>query len=131
MEDIYKELYKAIKEHSDLSDEDLENVANHGADTGWAGFSYNDDLIDFFDKNEENIEKLAEQLAEDMGYENSFELANTFGRKDMLGMGVNGYKSLMSWFVLEEVARWRMDKKEEEEEAENEEEPVCSGSTAD
>ena len=81
------------------------DAGNHGADAGWPGFTYNSDCIEFFDKNKDMIEEFIEESVEEFGYENGMELANTFGRKDMLTMGIDGYKVLMSWFILEEAGR--------------------------
>ena len=39
-DNFLKQIHKAIKQHSSLTKEDMLQIAEHGADAGWNGFSY-------------------------------------------------------------------------------------------
>ena len=56
--DVIERLEDAVKQHSLLDDADLIEVAEHGADTGWDGFTYYDDTVKFYDANEDDIWEL-------------------------------------------------------------------------
>jgi hypothetical protein len=86
----------------------LEDVNNHGADTGWSGFTYTSETVEFFDEHEEAIMELAQQDADDMGYANVAEFVASFNRADMADT-MGGYKNLMAWYALETVARQIVD----------------------
>lgn len=47
--------------------ESLRDVANHGADGGFCGFTYYRDTVDFFKKNRKEIVDLVNQMADDLG----------------------------------------------------------------
>ncbi len=47
--------------------ENLEDIARHGADAGYSGFTYYSDTVSFFKRNRMAIRALAEQQAEDFG----------------------------------------------------------------
>ena len=79
-------------------------VAEHGADTGWPGFTTTSDCVLFFDDNETLIMDIAHEIATDMGCKNVFEMVVQFNRADMLH-SVDGFKNLMAWYALEEAAR--------------------------
>ena len=100
-----KELYQAIKEHSNLEDETIIEAGNHGADCGFSGFIYNADCIEFWDDNNTLLQEWAQEQAEEFGHNNWLEMFSTFGRSDMLEIK-DGFKVLGAWFALEEVGRW-------------------------
>lgn len=80
------------------------DIANHGADTGWSGFTYTSEAVEFFDAHEDTIMELAQEDADSFGYANVAELVATFTRADMADT-MDGYKNLMAWYALETVAR--------------------------
>lgn len=112
MENVYNELLVAIKEHSGLDESEIIDAGNHGADSGFSGFTYNTDAVEFYDTNEEAIYDLLRETAESMGNKNIDELVSTFSRSDMLDTA-EGRKVLLAWFALEEVGRWLENQKSE------------------
>lgn len=82
----------------------FEDIANHGADTGWSGFTYTSECVEFFDAHEEAIMDLAREEAEAFDYSNVAEFVASFNRSDMADT-MDGYKNLMAWYALETVAR--------------------------
>ena len=103
--DTYKKLYEAVKAHSELDDDQLREIAEHGADAGWSGFTYTGDCVDFYEANEAEIYELLNEQAESMGYDSPEAMIATFNRKDML-QDPDQRKNLLAWFALEEVAHW-------------------------
>lgn len=104
MPSLIDKLYIAVKKHGGLDDNDLKQVAKHGADTGWGGFTYTKDTVDFYDKNEEAIWDLLEEAKDSVGAPNIIALIGGFSRADMIE-DLDSFKNLLSWFALEEVGR--------------------------
>jgi hypothetical protein len=88
------------------------DVANHGADAGWSGFTYQTDCVEFFDRYEETIMEMLQEDAEAMDCPSVVEFVATFNRVEM-GDTMDGYKNLLAWYVLETVCR-RITESEEE-----------------
>lgn len=109
----YEKLLKAIKKHSGMDEEQIKEAGEHGADTGWPGFSYTVDLIKFYEENEDDIYELLRDTADDLGHKNIEELVSSFNRSDMLDTP-QGRKTLLAWFTLEEVGRWLADSEQKE-----------------
>lgn len=102
----------------------LEDVANHGADAGYYGFTYYSDTVPFFKRNRKEIVELAERMASYFG-QNVADmvagfncLAGSKGDKSEYMPSVcrclYGGKlkdddtivaNALAWFALEEVAR--------------------------
>jgi len=101
----YEKLYQAIKKHSGMDDAQIVEAGEHSADTGWPGFAYTNDCVEFYEANKADIWKLASEAADDRGMKSVPELVTTFGRADM-AITADGFKTLMAWFALEEVGRW-------------------------
>ena len=102
-----------------LSREELEDVARHSADAGWAGFTYYIDTLAFYKAHKGDILALAEQTANDLG-EDMLTMIAGFGclRNDKLSPSAIGealysgrgedattVRNAMAWFALEETAR--------------------------
>lgn len=104
MADMYKDLVKAVKKHSGLTDDDIVQAAEHGADGGFNGFIYYGDTVKFYDKNEEIIWDLLRDMASDMGSKNVMELISTFGAADQIESS-DTFKNALSWFALEEAGQ--------------------------
>ena len=106
----------------------LKDVTNHGASGGFCGFTYYSGTITFFRKNKKLIVELAEDMAEELGEDilsmiNSFnclkdyELSNSQIGKVLYGKfsdsGDNrDIMNALSWFALEETARFIIDNEE-------------------
>jgi len=120
-----KRLINAVKKQLGGDKEEnksmIQNVANHGADAGWPGFTYYRDTVSFYDKHKKDIVAIAEEMAEELG-ENVLDMIKSFnclhneyttseiakvlyGRKN----DSDEYTQIanaMAWFALEEVARY-------------------------
>lgn len=108
MADTMKDLLKAVREHSGMDDDNLRDVANHGASGGFPGFMYYKDTMEFYDKNEDAIWELLEENADSLGEKNPLALIATFqGAKDVHDDA--SFKNLLAWFALEEAARYLED----------------------
>lgn len=106
-----------------LSREELRDVASHGADAGWPGFTYYDDTNAFYKAHKSDILALAKQTADDLG-QPMLEMVQGFrclngskGRRDYSidaiaeslhsdkGDDSTYIRNALAWFALEEVAR--------------------------
>lgn len=110
---MYDELLEAIRKHSGMDDEQINEAGTHGADTGWPGFSYTVDCVAFYRENERAIWELLEEAADQIGVK-PLELVASFGRAEM-ATSLDGLANLLAWFALEEVGRWLADQQEAEE----------------
>ena len=95
---------RAIREHSGLNVSQMIQAGQHGADAGWAGFTYTDDAVEFFDRHAPEIWALATEEAESMGQKNACEMIAGFGRADMVE-DWDTFRNLLAWYVLEHVGR--------------------------
>lgn len=132
--ELYRKLYRAIKDHADLEDDTIRKAGQHGADAGWGGFTYTSDCVEFYNDNERAIWELAQEMADSMGHKSPVEMFSTFNRKDMLD-DPDTFKNLLAWFALEEVGHWLDDNPHEgddfaEEEKADEEEEETEGEEA-
>lgn len=96
----------------------LGEIARHGADAGWPGFTYYSDTCAFFDKNASEILSLAQGLADQVG-EDMLAMVAGFAclrshnlSPDDVFFALRGendestaVKNALAWFALEEVAR--------------------------
>ena len=106
----------------------LEEVTNHGAVVGFSGFCYYSDTVAFFRKNKKLIVELAENMAEALG-EDVISMIQNFNcleddrfSSSQIGKVLYGRVSdsddntmimnALSWFALEEVARYIIDAEE-------------------
>ncbi len=101
---MYQDLLEAIREHSEMDDSQIMEAGQHGADSGWPGFTYTTDCVEFYRKNERTIWALLEETADQLGL-NPLQLIAGFGRADM-ATSLDGFANLLAWFALEEVGRW-------------------------
>lgn len=115
---IYQRLYKAIKEHSGMDDEQIIEAANHGADSGWPGFCYTTDCMEFFQANAGDVWTLAAEVAEEIGNITVTEMISGFGRSDMLD-DWERFQNRMAWFTLETVGHWLENNPQEGDEEED------------
>jgi len=113
----YPKLTRAILRH--LNREQLEDVARHGADSGWPGFIYYTDTVAFFKAHKSEIIALAESTSREFGSGGMLEMIAGFrclnkaysidevGEAIYSGRGEasQSVRNAMAWFALEEVAR--------------------------
>lgn len=107
-----------------LDRDQLEDVARHGADAGWPGFSYYHDTAAFYKAHKADILAMAQQEAEEFGQDMLTMIGNfrclatgpdrktdytptEIGEALYSGRGewANVIRNAMAWFALEEVAR--------------------------
>lgn len=101
----------------------LRDVCEHGAAAGFPGFIYYSDTCAFYARHKKDINKLAEELANDLGEDlitmvrgfncikdqyRSSEIAKTmFGRRsEQEKKDLCQIDNALAWFALEEVARY-------------------------
>lgn len=125
--EAHERLYKAILKQMEMSEKETEeaktwyDIAEHGADTGWPGFTYYTDTTEFYEKNKEEIWELLAEQAEGMGY-TPIELIAQF-KIQSDAQTADTFENMMAWFALEEIARAFVDAEEaEEDEYEDDEE---------
>ena len=112
----YPRLTRAILRRLDR--EQLADVARHGADTGWPGFTYTADTVAFYRSHKSEILDLAKSMAEDFGQGmlemiQGFRCLNGEFSVDEIGEALysgrgeyaDTIRNAMAWFALEEVAR--------------------------
>ncbi len=111
----YEAMVKDIKERLGADEEPsvIEDVANHGADAGFGGFTYTADCVEFYDTHERVIMEMVADEAEDFGYPNVPAFVASFARADMAD-SLDGYKNLLAWYALEKVCRRLADEGEAE-----------------
>ena len=126
--------------YSEVTDPDFvqtcEDIAEHGAGAGWGGFTYYSDTCKFFEDNTRVIMAMARELAREFGQGMTEFLASfpclkacdiTAEDVDMWRDDVAGkdesvlIENALSWFALEEVARYVADNPREFEAEETEE----------
>lgn len=98
--------------------ENLEEIARHGADGGFSGFTYARECVAFFKRNRKDIMAMAEQDAQEFG-QGVLEMIASFGclkssklsaydiSQSLEGRGddADTVQNAMAWFAAEEVAR--------------------------
>jgi hypothetical protein len=103
--------------------DDAKNVVDHGAAGGYGQFIYYTDTVAFYARNRAAINRMAGELAENIGDGGIIECVQGFNclngeyTADEVGAALYGTKSCMNtqianalaWFALEEVARSYMD----------------------
>jgi hypothetical protein len=109
---IYGDLLAAIQEHSGLERESIIDAANHGADSGFGGFTYYSDTSEFVSTYRGLVWQLLDQDAEEFGFDSVPAFVASFNRAD-LANDEAGFDCLVSWYVLESVGRWLEDHAEE------------------
>lgn len=109
-------LLKAIREHSNMEDDQIRDAGRHGADAGWPGFTYTGDCVEFTRDNSELIYELLAEDADSMGYDSIPALVVTFSRADMADTR-DGYDNLLAWYALERAGQYLADCGDEDEDS--------------
>jgi hypothetical protein len=115
----FPKLTAAILENLDV--DQLADVARHGANCGWPGFTYTWDNVQFFNANKSEIIALAKQTSDELGSGGVISLVRSFNclitarkpnySEDEIAEaiytegGEDVIKEAMAWFALEEIAR--------------------------
>jgi hypothetical protein len=87
-----------------LDENQLADLASHGADTGWPGLTYTSDAVELFDTYGDEIWEMAVEASEQYGMKNVAEFIAGFQRADMMG-SLDTFKNLMVWFAAEAIAQ--------------------------
>lgn len=96
----------------------LQDVVNHGADSGFPGFTYYADTCGFYARHQSRIVALVEEMADDLGedpvsFVRSFRCLGESYLHSEVAKTMYGPKkghdtqiaNALAWFALEEVAR--------------------------
>jgi hypothetical protein len=96
---------------ANLDKDQLHDLAEHGADSGWPGLTYYTDTSHIYETFKEEIWTVVLDIAEDMG-ESVFEFLNNTKAKENVG-SPEQFECYMVWIVAEEYARRFTDAQEE------------------
>lgn len=112
----YPALADAVLAQTDA--DSLADVARHGADAGFPGFTYYSDTVAFFQANKRDILAMLRDLASDMGEDALAVVAGFVCLRDLKltaddvaqaiyadGEHSVAVKNALAWYALEEIAR--------------------------
>lgn len=89
---------------ANLDSQQIEELAEHGADAGWPGLTYYNDTVKLYERFNDEIWNLIVNEAEECGYKNPYELLATFsGAKNV--QTYTQHANLMTWFAAEHYAQ--------------------------
>lgn len=98
-------LSEMVEVHANLSKDEYSDIARHGANAGWANFTYTKDCCEFFDNNEEDIVDFLNDEADSEGLANMFALMMEHKLfKNYHYVSLDDFKIWASHYVLETVA---------------------------
>lgn len=98
-------LVAAVREHSGLDLDEIRSAGEHGADAGWAGFTYTADGAEFTRAHSDLIYRLLTDEADEFGYPNVATFVASFNRADMADTA-DGHDCLLAWWALETAGRY-------------------------
>ena len=79
-------------------------VAEHGADCGWPGFTYTHDAAAFYEANSDDVWQLLCDYADEQG---TVPLRLVAGfTASPLATDAATFGNLLAWFALEEIGHW-------------------------
>jgi hypothetical protein len=84
--------------------DDLQDIANHGADAGYSGITYYRDTVHLYERFEDEIFEALTDDTEQFGADNVPAFIATFRRADDCD-SPTGFKNLLVWYYVERVAR--------------------------
>ncbi len=111
-------LVAAVQDHGSLTLSEIEQAGEHGADSGWSGFTYTSDGAEFTRANMELVWSLLSDEADEFGNVGVLAHVATFNRADMAETR-DGFDCLLAWWALETAGRYLADSREERHEAES------------
>jgi len=100
--------------------DELNDIVNHGIDSGFSGLIYTSECCDLFDEHADEIWDLARESANEMGAKNVAAFIAGFRRAEM-SESWDQFRNLMVWFAAEEYARQLVDEIEYDGQAEDHE----------
>lgn len=89
---------------ANFSKQELNDLANHGANAGWHGLTYYSDTVKLFEKFKDEIFESLVQDTEDFGYSNIYELLATFN-KNYMPYDYAQFANQLTWYMAEKIAR--------------------------
>lgn len=95
---------RRITEHSGMERAQVIEAGQHGADTGWPGFTYTSDAAEFTQRWCCDIWDMLSEDADEFGYDSVLSFVGSFVRADMADTP-DGLDNLLAWYVLESVGR--------------------------
>lgn len=98
-------LIQAIRETLDA--DQIKDVAEHGADAGWPGFTYYSDTCAFYEAHKEAIWDMLSNDADDQGTSIMALIASFGGARDV--GSADQLENLLAWYALENVCRAEQD----------------------
>ena len=96
-------LYRAVLDQG-CDKQNCIDAANHGADSGFSGFTYYKDTCQFHDDNESMIWEFINEQANEFGMQPMEFIASFNGTKNVYDG--DQLKNLLAWFILESVGQW-------------------------
>ena len=93
------DMIRAIKDHSGMDVAEIVEAARHGADSGWPGFTYTSDCVDFYNAHEDAIQAWLHEDADSQGVTVPVMISH-FGRSEMADTP-DGLANLLAWYALE------------------------------
>ena len=79
-------------------------AGEHGADAGWAGFTYTVDAATFYRENDEQIDAMLAEDADSYGYASVAAFVASFNCADMADTR-DARDNLLAWYALETIGR--------------------------
>ena len=116
----HKEFEKLIREIYRKVGDSIEDIYYNGADGGYYGFIYNEDLANFYKKHRRSIIKMLDELTSDYGSDNITTVYDFNGivgyTKNEIGEALYGkinheydpIYSILVWYTVETVCNWFM-----------------------
>lgn len=80
-----------------------EDIANHGADGGFPHITYTNEIVEIFNKYEDEIWQMVNDSANEYGAKDIADFIGSFNRIDM-AESFDGFKNLLVWFACEDLA---------------------------
>lgn len=119
-EALYEFLHDAVVKQGEFTDPEdtFRQIVEHGADTGWGGFTTYQETGEFYEKYKSEIWDLLYETKEALGEKNILAMIAGFKTADTAET-VESFENLLAWFTLEEIARWATEEDEEENPDEN------------
>ena len=102
--ETYAKLIRAVRDQSGMELSSIREAVTHGADAGWAGFSYYHDTCAFTETNREVIMEAVMQDAEEFGYDSIPEFMATWN-KNYQCIDSTTFDNQLAWYALEAVGR--------------------------
>ena len=108
--DNIPDLVDAVRDHSGLDEEQLCEVADHGADAGWPGFTYYSDTSAFMAAHGEPCGASSPtRRTISAPRRRRWRISGPFGGAHRSVQSATGLNNLLAWWALEAAARYVSD----------------------